>query len=467
MNAPTRAMPRSVMVAALAAALALASCGQTTNPAACCTGPTDCPNIGLDQPQACATGLACVDNRCTVASCASTGCAADAPVCDTRSDTCQACTGPDDCAKYGAADQCNADTGACVECVAATDCGSTTPICDAGACRACRLDTDCDSGACGDDGACVPEAQIAYVTLDGAAGGPCDRAAPCRDIAMTPEVLMPAREHIVLAPGTYNTGGAVFANDRTTATRIAIHGHGAKLEGCAGDSLFSIGIPTTMRDLEIECSGEIYAILSSAHLVLERVSIKSYRPLTAGGRTELRDVRFESSFTGTGLALTAGASLELDRAVIFGGNHAITTTNDTSFTIKNLLAYRTSLTGLMLSGTGSVDFSTIADTGDDVSPGNGVVCATSIAIRSSIVWAPGFRAPLAGPCSLVTSIVGPMAVPGSESADPKFVDYDGHNFRLGPNSPARDMANTGPATDFEGDPRPQGARYDLGADESP
>jgi len=29
------------------------------------------------------------------------------------------------------------------------------------------------------------------------------------------------------------------------------------------------------------------------------------------------------------------------------------------------------------------------------------------------------------------------------------------------------MVDTGPATDFEGDPRPRGPRFDIGADEAP
>jgi hypothetical protein len=41
-----------------------------------------------------------------------------------------------------------------------------------------------------------------------------------------------------------------------------------------------------------------------------------------------------------------------------------------------------------------------------------------------------------------------------------------NDFHLGPNSPARDAVDAGPTLDFEGDPRPRGDRFDLGADEA-
>jgi hypothetical protein len=69
-------------------------------------------------------------------------------------------------------------------------------------------------------------------------------------------------------------------------------------------------------------------------------------------------------------------------------------------------------------------------------------------------------------CNLVTSIVGPTPVPGAMSTDPLFQDSSTHDYHLASNSPARDAVDAGPATDFEGDARPQGARYDIGADEA-
>jgi len=53
--------------------------------------------------------------------------------------------------------------------------------------------------------------------------------------------------------------------------------------------------------------------------------------------------------------------------------------------------------------------------------------------------------------------------------DPRFVNPAGGDFRLQPGSPAidagMDLRSAGVTTDFEGTPRPQGAGFDIGADE--
>jgi hypothetical protein len=64
-------------------------------------------------------------------------------------------------------------------------------------------------------------------------------------------------------------------------------------------------------------------------------------------------------------------------------------------------------------------------------------------------------------------IVGPTPIPGISNADPQFVNRSKRDYHLSPSSPARDMVDYGPVTDFEGDSRPRGPRFDIGADESP
>jgi hypothetical protein len=53
------------------------------------------------------------------------------------------------------------------------------------------------------------------------------------------------------------------------------------------------------------------------------------------------------------------------------------------------------------------------------------------------------------------------------NADPLFVNVLQGNFHIQATSPARDAADPAAtlAVDFDGDPRPQGARSDMGADE--
>ena len=71
-----------------------------------------------------------------------------------------------------------------------------------------------------------------------------------------------------------------------------------------------------------------------------------------------------------------------------------------------------------------------------------------------------------GGATLVSTIVGPTGVAGASNSDPQFVDRAGHDYHIAPTSPAKDAVDSGPAFDFEGDPRPRGARFDIGADET-
>jgi hypothetical protein len=53
------------------------------------------------------------------------------------------------------------------------------------------------------------------------------------------------------------------------------------------------------------------------------------------------------------------------------------------------------------------------------------------------------------------------------NVDPLFVNRTAHNYHIQSTSPARDVVDTGPPDDYEGDKRPQGMKFDIGADEAP
>ncbi len=91
-------------------------------------------------------------------------CPADAPICDSTSHACRACTSSLDCSVLVNVPICVLSgplTGQCVACVSAGQCTGGTPDCDVtiGVCVACLLDVECGgptSGSVCDNGVCEP-----------------------------------------------------------------------------------------------------------------------------------------------------------------------------------------------------------------------------------------------------------------------------------------------------------------------
>lgn len=121
--------------------------------------------------------------------------------------------------------------------------------------------------------------------------------------------------------------------------------------------------------------------------------------------------------------------------------------------------------------TGEIEFSTIVDAGTDVTASPcAVTCNTNLRVTSSIIWQQtcgGIVRDAAGVCTFESSIVSNSPMPGLMNVDPLFVDQAARNYHIQASSPAKDAVDTGPALDFEGDPRPQGVKFDIGADEAP
>lgn len=405
----------------LIAAALTAACSTKPVPGVCCLGPDDCGRLGLSGDRPCLAGQACVDFQCVAASCSNQGCPAEEPICDVTTD----------------------------------------------ACRGCQLDAECPSGACGDDGACVLEASIVYLAPTGPNVAPCSRSAPCSGLQFGIQQTSGTRNHVVMAPGTYMADSVTIqiTPASTPASRIHIHGGGATLTDGHFEILIDIRIPTMVWDLDIKY--ESTAILALAETSLERVRIEAGDGIQASW-LKARDVSFQT----TGTAISVAGTLDLDRATIAGGTTGISASSQSSIQITNLLVHSTSDVALDLQGaTGSVSFSTIANTGIGSTTASGISCLqfSGPAIRSSIVWTPGSLRPAitGGGCSLASVIAGPIGVVGAMNVNPLFVNPQVEDYHLSPNSPARDMVDSGPATDFEGDPRPRGARFDLGADETP
>lgn len=466
-------MPRSALIHLLLTALlvsAIAGCTRE-NKAFCCTSLEDCQSAGIDDTQRdCSSGLACVDHACVVPSCASAGCEATAPVCDLQTDVCSPCTDSSECTRFPATDVCEPSSGSCVACVAATDCGSLTPVCDGHACRACRLDSECASGACGDDGSCVPEANAVYVATTGSDVPPCSRAQPCGGLGFALQETSASRNHVVVAPGVYVSSLITVSPTTTSAPFLTIHGGGATLSAASDDGLLLITRPGKLRDIELNNTNSAAASVATTytfeHVVARGGGGSLSSTMIVNGAVTMRDVAVAG--TGCGIRLDGGA-LNVDRGTITSETVGICANAPAVIDIANLVVSHAAEVGLDLPGvTGTIAFSTIADTGATGTGAAGLSCTLNgLVVSSTILWTPTLtsRPVVSGGCVVSGSIVGPPPLVGNTNTNPMFVSPNTNNYRLSGGSPARDVVNTGPATDFEGDLRPQGARFDLGADE--
>lgn len=457
---------------AVALAVNLAACTRP-NPATCCLDQADCTANGFNEIRECAPGLACVNHECEVPKCSTTGCSADVPVCNITTDVCEGCTASGECSRFASSPVCDPGTGQCVQCVGGSDCSGTTPICDNQTCRGCRIDAECASGACGDDGACVAVTAILYLDPGGVDAGPCTPSAPCRTLTGAVAKSTAARNHIVLAPGAY-VQNLRLEPTNTPATKMYIHGGGATLSSASVESsILFLSMPTVVRNLKIDGppTNAALTLYSGPHELYDIEITAADIGIGAGTFVTARRLHILPTSAGKGVALSGGASLTMEQSVISGGNYGVYAESfGITLNLSNTLVSNANVRALEIPEVaGSISFVTVADSGGDAGTGpRGIACHTNMTVRSSIVWTPGAtsRVAIQG-CNLVSTIAGPTTTPGAINADPFFMDATNKNYHLAPNSPARDAVDTGPTTDFEGDARPRGARFDIGADEAP
>lgn len=469
MAKPVRWQYRHAMKLAWMLVVVAAACTRP-NPAVCCLDQADCNEVGISEVRDCSAGLACVEHQCVVPSCAMTGCEVAAPVCNLTTDVCEGCTDSSECSRFPDANVCDTSSGGCVECVAASDCPAAEPVCDASACRACKLDSECASGACGDDGACVGEDSIVYMDPGGVDVGSCTRAAPCRTFAFAIPRTSTTRSHVVLGPGAYVERDIVIDSQMTSAKPLYIHGGGASISLPQGNdgTVFDVAVNAVVRHLQFpEVIGNGLVLSGTEAIVAEDITAHGgYRAISTSGSVTLRDIAVDGATYG--IDITSG-QVTVERAVIHGGTTAIHSGSNVLVYATNVLIYGTADLAIDLHlASGSIDSSTVAYAGAETGTGpRAVDCASNMTVRSTIIWAPGTtsRVPIVG-CNAVNSIAGPTPAAGFMNVDPKFVSPSSSDWHLAPNSPARDVVDAGPMTDFEGDVRPQGARYDIGADEA-
>ncbi|HEY1558929.1 MAG TPA: right-handed parallel beta-helix repeat-containing protein [Kofleriaceae bacterium] len=452
-----------------------AACSKA-NPNRCCVDEADCTANDIPQGSTCSDGLVCRGNQCIAEVCTTTAeCDPAAPYCASGGLCSSTCDDNSQCPGFGqdASDKiCSNRT--CLQCVAASDCPTQQPVCDNNSCRACAMDSECASGACADDGSCVDTSAVIYIdAAQGLDAGRCTQSAPCKSLQFAVSSALPTRSHIVMAPGLY-VGSTQINSMVTQAPVVTVHGHGASIESAAGSDNNAItvdDVAATLEDLDFPGGDAMFAtsiVSLTAPCNVYRVTIEDTGGIGAGANMTIEDVTITNTNVGDAIDVGLGSHLSLDRGVINAGqNGGLVATNGGVVAITNLLVFGTIGPGIDLAAaTGSVAFTTVADTGLGGSTPRAFDCSAGLSVTSSIIWTP-LGPPIGGGCSLNSDIAGPTPVLGTTNQDPMFVDEAHRNYHISASSPAKDQVDTGPANDFEGDPRPQGARYDIGADEAP
>lgn len=468
-----------------------------------CEQMSDCTDPGTPY----CVGQACV--QCEGAN----GCSAEEPVCG-AANSCLGCGSESDCQDaYPDSPHCGSG-GRCVVCrTSALDCdaASTTPVCtsDGSACRACQADDECATGLCDEAlGSCVAPADIIFVAGGAVGGAGCGTAAkPCKTIMEgVGAVVPPDRIWIQVAAGSYPENLAldgkkvrivgapldtdekpvvkvqsatfsapcvlVSGNADVTLERLELRGGIGSTSSDGVRCTLGAGVDAprlTLRDLLVNMNAGQGVDVTGCNVTIARSTVASN---VAGGvfasdsTLAISRTRIEGN-SGGGVSLTNS-----DFALV---NNFIVDNGGPSSTIGGVL-----LNGNPLSGAAGAQFEfntlSVNNTSNGFSSGVRCEVATTLNFRNNIVYAnkadvdASIGQVKGASCRWTFSDIGPNgpAVPGmgNINLDPTFKDTAAGDYHLTAASLAKDVAQDSPVLeDFDGQTRPVGPKFDMGADE--
>lgn len=477
--------------------LSYASCSKH-NPASCCTTQKQCSSQGLEQIYPCASGNVCDTNgTCVVGDCNTAGdCGTTTPFCIGQA-CAAACTSNNDCAADAAHPLCEPD-GSCGACITSASCPANAPICtsDAHECVACETGANCASDVCDvAAGSCVDEADILYVSDQGANTGTCTRNAACRSVGFATSVAAArTRVHILGANYTVplDSGQATIF---LTHTITRIDAANTKIVNNASAPIFTeaggetpvvtlesmtIGGPGSGKSISVSMSNVTarsttlitpFAVGSGASFVLATSTLDATSPSSTAGTTTIQDCNVRSE-----IDVTAGAMTYLRNTFTATIAKAITITSGIA-NVKNSIFVSNGMTGPVVDfsggngGSSSVEFSTFVS----LQPTSHVpvTCLDpNVHVTNSVDAWNNVSSSCMTNYVLFSGAAGSVSGTGNLARNVAsfFVDLAGQNFHLAAGSPALHGANPSSTStdDHDGAPRPNptGSAPDLGAYES-
>jgi len=356
-------------------------------------------------------------------------------------------------------------------------CPSDTPVCDSQSttCRGCYSDSECGSHVCSEStGLCLTEAQTLYVKTTGDDANPCTHDLPCANVSRAVQLVDATHNVIRIYDGDYDdsfvTTGLTFllsgeGNNNNNATIhfhttaaatnhiMEVHGGNVAVEGVS----FEGGVAESVR-----VQGGATLSMFSCEILnspIGSIDVQSSTVNLYG--VEIHDGQ------GTEAAINMNnGTLVMQRGLMYALGGACIRASGARYDIENSI-----LTGCAAEGfaqTGPVLSMAIFSFNTVVGNGTGVSCAGAITVKNSIFAFSNNPPPQLEACAAASySLFSDTAATGTGNiaGDPSFVAND--DLHINFNSPGRDHAepNATATFDFDGEPRPHGSGYDIGADE--
>lgn len=383
------------------------------------------------------------------------------------------CSASTDCANSSGTPVCDTalDGGTCVQCTAADNHACEGEVCKNDTCQLCTQHADCASHACLADGTCARADQVAYVRPTGS-GTVCTDAAPCSTI----NNALTTNKPVIKVEGTITDSAATLIDGKA----VQILGEAASLQRITSGTTLDVrntGSDVHIYSLEI-ISGfgaRTDPMISLSGSGIPKLSLTSVKvsnntgigiSSTAGVLTLARSVI--SANTGGGILVTGGDFDITNNWIIINGGP----NNDPT---AGLPSFGGVLINSASAGTRRFEFNTVASNASKMT--SGVLCGDnvpSVGFSNNIIFGNegvGTSTQISGSaCTWTFSDIGDSVVTagtGNINSDPLFVAPNSDNYHLMSASPAKNAADPMATIniDLDGDPRPQGGRSDIGADE--
>jgi hypothetical protein len=393
-------------------------------------------------------------------------------------------------------------------CLSDSQCTATAPVCDmtSHTCRGCTADADCatiSGGACTEyNGQCVADADTIYVATTGTDGGTCTKGARCATLGYALTQVTATRLTIAVGNGAYAApAGSQVAAINITVGRVVISGLRLDYTGGATFSTTTDGVTNppvisinNNNDIVIEgvtiANGPSDGVRSSGALLLSHVHItgNNSRGVNASvanqAQTHIWGSRIDTNVA-EGIFAQSGP-LEILRSQIINNTGGGLSYHSGAITLTSTIISGNGGNGANLGGVllqnlqgnvPNIQFVTIAfNTTKNTGGSPGLQSDVSVAIANSIAYSNAAQN-VTTPLQICTSCTAtytlfsgtPPIGTGNIAGAPLFVNVVLDNFHIQAGSPARNAADPNASIHFDvdGEPRPQGPGYDMGADEIP